>query len=110
MSYGVPNVFRPSWRAIDFWRSIGFRAWFTELGPFSSKAMQMPKSYSVEFRWRVLSFVRSGKSVADTASELGASTGSLHAWVNQDEIDPGQRPGLTTKEHGRCGLAQAPDR
>lgn len=68
--------------------------------------MQMPKPYPVEFRWRALSLVRSGKSVADTASELDISKGSLHAWVNQDEIDRGQRPGLTTKEHAELACAR----
>ena len=59
----------------------------------------MAKSYPVEFRMRAIALVRAGKSIADTAQELGLSKACLYAWVNQDEIDRGQRPGLSTKEH-----------
>jgi transposase len=32
------------------------------------------------------------------AREIGVSDGTLRNWVNQDEIDSGQREGLTTEE------------
>jgi transposase len=32
------------------------------------------------------------------AREIGVSDGTLRNWVNQDEIDSGQREGLTTQE------------
>ena len=32
------------------------------------------------------------------AREIGVSDGTLRNWVNQDEIDSGERAGLTTEE------------
>ena len=32
------------------------------------------------------------------AREIGVSDGTLRSWVNQDEIDSGEREGLTTEE------------
>ena len=49
----------------------------------------MPKSYPVEFRLRAVSSVRAGKSMTDTALELGISKASLYSWVNQDLVDSG---------------------
>ena len=59
----------------------------------------MPKSYPAEFRLRAVFLVRAGKSITDTALELGISKASLYAWVNQDLVDSGRRPGMTSREH-----------
>ena len=32
------------------------------------------------------------------ARQIGVSYGTLRSWVNQDEIDSGEREGLTTQE------------
>ena len=41
---------------------------------------------------------RGGASIPGIAREIGISDGTLRNWVNQDEIDSGQRKGLTTEE------------
>ena len=43
--------------------------------------------------------MRSILSLEDLPSEIGVSYGTLRrSWINQDEIDSGQREGLTTQE------------
>jgi transposase len=58
----------------------------------------MPKSYSAEFHLRAVALVRAGKTITQTAYELGVSAGALHKWVRQDRIDRGEIRGLTSRE------------
>jgi transposase len=58
-------------------------------------------TYPPEFRREAIRLVRaSGEEhpIPGIARELGVSDGTLRNWVNQDEIDTGQREGLTTQE------------
>jgi transposase-like protein len=41
----------------------------------------MPKSYPAEFRLRAVALVRAGKTIAQTASELGVSVTALNNWI-----------------------------
>lgn len=66
----------------------------------------MPRPYPREFRARAVALVRSGKQVKQTAYELGISAGCLHNWVRQDQIDRGERPGVTTSESGELRAAR----
>ncbi|MCW2737773.1 MAG: transposase [Nocardioides sp.] len=50
--------------------------------------------------------VRSGKQVKQTAYELGISAGCLHAWVRQDQIDRGERRGVSTSESAELHAAR----
>lgn len=49
---------------------------------------------------RVISFsslvVRAGTPITAAAIELGISAAALHKWVRQDQVDRGERTGLTT--------------
>jgi transposase-like protein len=46
----------------------------------------MPKKFSAEFRLRAVAFVRvGGKTITQTAYELGVSAAALHNWVRQEE-------------------------
>ena len=58
----------------------------------------MPRPWPPKFRARAVALVRSGKQVKQTAYELGISAGCLHTWVRQDQIDRGERPGVSTSE------------
>jgi transposase len=58
----------------------------------------MPRPFLVEFRQRAVALVRAGKPVTAAAAELGVSAAAIHSWVRQDQIDRGERPGVTTPE------------
>ena len=58
----------------------------------------MPRKYPEEFRRRAIALVRSGQTVAKTASDLGITNACLHGWVRQDRIDRGEIPGVSTAE------------
>jgi len=67
--------------------------------------MLMPKSYAPEFRRRVVDLVRSGRSVAEVAADVGVSEGTLYRWKEQDQVDRGERVGPSSLE--RVELAEA---
>src|SRR5215211_2565969 len=57
--------------------------------------------YSPEFKEEAVRLVRSSNErhpVAKIARDLDVSTETLRKWVNQAEIDAGEREGLTTEE------------
>jgi len=55
--------------------------------------------YPPQFKAEAIELVRSsGKSISQIAQELGVSATSLRNWVKQDQIDQGERQGLTTEE------------
>src|SRR5215208_2126406 len=59
------------------------------------------KLYSPEFKEEAVRLVHSSDEkhpVAKIARDLDASTETLRKWVNQAEIDAGERDGLTTEE------------
>jgi transposase-like protein len=59
----------------------------------------MPKLYSPEFRRKVLDFVKEGRSIAEVASDLGVTASSIYIWRRQEQIDSGQRPGLSSTDN-----------
>jgi len=63
------------------------------------------RSYAPEFRRRVVGLVREGRSVSRVATELGVSEATVYRWRQQDRVDRGERPGLSSVE--RVELAQA---
>jgi transposase len=65
----------------------------------------VPRSYAPEFRRRVVELLRGGRSVSGVAAEIGVSEATVYRWREQDRIDRGERPGLSSTE--RVELAQA---
>jgi transposase len=58
-------------------------------------------TYQPEFRREAVRLVRTSNKehpIPGIAREIGVCDGTLRNWVNQDEIDSGQREGLTTQE------------
>jgi len=58
-------------------------------------------AYPPEFRREAIRLVRASdedRPIPGIARQIGVSDGTLRNWVNQDEIDSGQREGLTTEE------------
>ena len=47
---------------------------------------------------RAVALVRAGKPITTAAVELGVSGAAVHNWVRQDQVDRGERPGMTTRE------------
>ncbi len=64
----------------------------------------MPRTssaYPPEFRREAIRLVRASVEehpIPGIAQEIGVSDGTLRNWVNQDEIDSGEREGLKTEE------------
>ena len=64
----------------------------------------MPRTnpaYPPEFRREAIRLVRAFDEehpIPRIAREIRVSDGTLRSWVNQDEIDSGEREGLTTEE------------
>jgi transposase len=58
-------------------------------------------AYPPEFRREAIRLVRASDEehpIPRIAREIGVSYGTLRSWVNQGEIDSGEREGLTTEE------------
>ena len=62
----------------------------------------MPRNgYPPEFRERAVELARtSGRPLAQIAKELGVSSTGLQRWVAQAKVDAGEKPGVTTDDHG----------
>ncbi len=58
----------------------------------------MPYRYPPEFRRKVLDLIAAGRSVVSIAADLGVSDQTVYTWREQELIDTGQVPGLTTVE------------
>ena len=64
----------------------------------------MPRTnpaYPPEFRREAIRLVRASEEehpIPSIARQIGVSYGTLRSWLNQDEINAGEREGLTTEE------------
>lgn len=59
----------------------------------------MPNAYPREFRERAVELYRqSGRPFQQIAKELGISATGLQRWVNQAEVDAGDKPGASTDD------------
>lgn len=69
------------------------------MGEEQRPGKRVRRKFSDEFKRDAVEIVRSsGKSIAEVARELGIYDSTLGNWVKQDEINRGEREGLTTGE------------
>jgi transposase len=62
--------------------------------------MGRPSKWSPEFREEAVRLQReSGEPIAVVARRLGMSPETLRQWVRRDEVERGERDGLTLAEH-----------
>ena len=66
----------------------------------------MPRSYPAEFRRKVLDLVEAGRPVAEIAQQLGVTGQTIYNWRNQDLVDRGLRPGVSTAESVELAAAR----
>ena len=64
------------------------------------------RGYPSEFRHRVLDLLAAGRKVSDLARDLGVSEQTIHTWRQQDRIDRGLVPGLTSAEREELAAAK----
>ena len=64
------------------------------------------RSFTPEFKAEIVELCRRGdRSIGQVARDFDLTETNVRTWVKQAEIDPGERPGLTTEE--RDELTQA---
>ena len=66
----------------------------------------MPRRYPVEFRRKVLDLIEEGRSVAEVAALLEVSDQTIYNWRTQDQIDRGERAGISTAESAELAAAR----
>ncbi len=66
----------------------------------------MPRSYPPEFRRKVLDLIAAGRTVAAISADLGVSGQTIYNWRNQDQVDRGERPGVTSTEQAELTSAR----
>ncbi len=66
------------------------------------QARRSRRRFSDEFKRDAVAIVRSSdRSIAEVARELGIYDSSLGNWVKQDQVDRGEREGLSSNERAR---------
>jgi transposase-like protein len=66
----------------------------------------MPKRYPPGFRRRVLELLKTGRSVAELAADLGVISQTIYNWRRQEQIDSVLRPGVSSSDHAELIAAR----
>jgi transposase-like protein len=74
--------------------------------PVTLKGGGMPRSYPPEFRRKVLDLIAADRTVAAISADLGVSGQTIYTWRNQDQVDRGERPGVTSTEQAELAKAR----
>jgi transposase-like protein len=67
----------------------------------------MPRSYPPEFRRKVLDLIAAGRTVAAISADLGVRGQTIYTWRNQDQVDRGVKPGVTSSRRLADGSANS---
>ncbi len=66
------------------------------------QAQRRRRKFSDEFKRDAVEIVRSSdRSIAEVARELGIYDSSLGSWVRQDQVDRGEREGVSSNDKDR---------
>ena len=69
------------------------------MGEHERSAKRTRRRFSDEFKRDAVEIVRtSGKSIAEVARELGIYDSTLGSWVKQDQVNRGERQGVSSDE------------
>jgi len=66
----------------------------------------MPRRYPPEFRRKVLDLLKAGRSVAE-GRDLEVSAQTIYNWRDQDLIDSGPKPGVTSRDEAELFAARS---
>ena len=66
----------------------------------------MPRRYPPEFRRKVPDLLKAGRKVGQIAVELDVSDQTIYTWRNQELIDSGQRPGVSSTDYAELIAAR----
>ncbi len=73
-----------------------------EGSPIKEQPRRPRRKFSDEFKRDAVEIVRSSdKSIAEVARELGIYDSSLGSWVRQDQVDRGEREGVSSNDKDR---------
>lgn len=64
------------------------------------------RAYPPEFRRRALDLLAAGRKVVDLSRDLGVSEQTIYTWRQQERIDRGLVPGLTSVEREELAAAR----
>ncbi len=64
------------------------------------------RAYPAELRRRVLDLLSAGRKVVDLSRDLGVSEQTIYTWRQQERIDRGLVPGLTSIEREELAAAK----
>jgi transposase len=76
------------------------------------KRKQRPRrSFTPEFKAEIVELCRRGdRSIGQVAKDFDLTETNVRTWVKQDEIDQGERPGLTTEERAELSTLRRENR
>ena len=85
------------------------------LGHVDRLGFIVPMRHPAEFWRKVLDLVEAGRPIAEIVEKLGVSSQTIYDWRNQDLVDSGLSPGVTTTESvklaatwpSRCGVKRS---
>jgi transposase len=69
------------------------------------------RSFTPEFKAEIVELCRRGdRSIGQVAKDFDLTESNVRTWVNQTEIDQGERPGLSTEERAELSRLRRENR
>ena len=69
------------------------------------------RSFTPEFKAEIVELCRRGdRSIGQVAKDFDLTESNVRTWVNQVQIDQGERPGLTTEERAELSRLRKENR